>query len=220
MSQMIRNHHDSYRTVRWTTDMWWQSITFVDSYCRIFAGRQSEPEWWDSIAADGATEDYLDSTRRCMLVLGLPVRPLPARPTTALDSLARWFQGVAQAIEDSPLPDSEWTGLSETLGDLLPGLVGVSPSSVGRYRSGARPTPDLVAVRLHTIALIVTDLAGSYNDFGIRRWFTRTREALDGRRPADILSGEWDPDSDEVQRVRRLAGWLTGQVSDDPVPAR
>jgi len=124
------------------------------------------------------------------------------------------------AIEESPLPSKEWTGLSETLDDLLPGLVGVSPSSVSRYRSGQRPTPDAVADRLHTIALIITDLAGSYNDFGIRRWFTRPRKQLDGRAPADILTGEWDPNSEDVRRVRDLAGWLTGQLTNDSVSAR
>lgn len=136
------------------------------------------------------------------------------------EEVGHWAEAAVAAIEGSPLPDKEWTALHDILGDLLPGLVGVSASSAGRYRSGARTTPDAVAARLHVLTLIVSDLSGSYNDFGIRRWFQRPRAQLDGRAPADILTGEWDPDSGEVRRVRDLAAWLTGQVSRDPVPQR
>ena len=44
-----------------------------------------------------------------------------------------------------------------------------------------------------------------YNDIGIRRWFDRKRSALDGRAPAQVLSGEWDPDDPGPARVRALA---------------
>jgi hypothetical protein len=62
-----------------------------------------------------------------------------------------------------------------------------------------------VAARLHFLALVVGDLAGSYNDVGIRRWFHRKRTLLDGRSPASLLKGEWDPDEEGPARVRQLA---------------
>jgi hypothetical protein len=51
----------------------------------------------------------------------------------------------------------------------------------------------------------VGDLAGSYNDAGIRRWFQRKRTALEGRSPASLLKQGWDPDDEGPARVRALA---------------
>jgi transcriptional regulator with XRE-family HTH domain len=89
--------------------------------------------------------------------------------------------------------------------DQLALLLGVSASSLRRYLSGERDTPDDVADRLHHVALIVGDLAGAYNDVGIRRWFDRKRTALGGRTPASLLAGEWRPDDEGPQKVRELA---------------
>ena len=115
------------------------------------------------------------------------------------------------AIEDSPLPEHEWHALTEILGeDALAKLVGTSVSSVHRYRSGERPTPDDIAWRLHTVTLVAADLSGSYNNFGIRRWFQRSRSALGGASPGELLAGDWSPDDNPVQRVRSLAGALLG----------
>lgn len=200
---------------------------FLDSYCAAFLGHatvgsagatasRADTDW---LGRTAPFNDHLQAIYVCLFDAGLVQQRRP-QPTWSHQSLERWLRVAANSVEDSPMPDSEWVGLSERLSDLLPGLVGASPSSVSRYRSNVRPTPDSVAVRLHVLALIVTDLAGSYNDFGIRRWFQRPRAALNGQAPIDILTGAWDPDSDDVQRVRRLAGWLTGQASGDPVPAR
>lgn len=110
------------------------------------------------------------------------------------------------ALEHSPAPASEWPALAETLGpDVLADLVGVSTSSLRRYSGGQRRTPDDVAERLHVLALIVGDLAGSLNDFGLRRWFQRSRVQLDGRSPAQLLRGSWRAESASAQRVRALA---------------
>jgi hypothetical protein len=125
--------------------------------------------------------------------------------------LAEVLRDVLTAIEQSPLPAQEWQPLAKLLGDdALAQLVGTSVSSTHRYRSGDRSTPDAVAARLHTVALIAADLAGSYNDFGIRRWFQRSRSALDGLSPSEILTGDWSPDDERVQDVRTLAQALLG----------
>lgn len=190
----------------------WHDTQLVASYARLARliddrdDRLSEAGWFNEVLAALSREGVARHAQ--------PLRDLATTEEFATAALLAW-----NSIEDSPLPSKEWVGLSDTLEDLLPGLVGVSPSSVSRYRSGARPTPDPVAARLHTVALIVTDLAGSYNDFGVRRWFQRPRVALGGKAPAEILSGDWDPDSEAVRNVRELAGWLTGQITNGPVPA-
>lgn len=126
-------------------------------------------------------------------------------------TLALLLREVLAAVEASPMPDREWVPMSELLGDdLLAALVGVSTTSLHRYRGGDRTTPDRVAARLHAILLIVADLAGSYNDFGIRRWFGRSRSALGGQAPAEILTGDWSPEDSPVRSVRELARALLG----------
>ena len=87
---------------------------------------------------------------------------------------------VNEALDASPVPASEWPALHRVLGpDLLARLLQISTVSLRRYQSGARKTPDDVAVRLHALALMVGDLAGAYNDAGIRRWFARPRTIRD-----------------------------------------
>ena len=116
------------------------------------------------------------------------------------------FAGVDDVLGASPLPASEWPVLRRVLGgDLLARLLCISTVSLRRYLSGARSTPDDVAVRLHALALIVGDLAGAYDDAGIRRWFARPRTALGNRAPGDVLTAGWQPDDPEVRQVRDLA---------------
>lgn len=126
-------------------------------------------------------------------------------PLTARDA-ERMLRLLLAALEASPVPEFEWPAVARTLDvDQLASLLNISASSLRRYLSGERETPDDVSARLHHLALIVGDLAGAYNDVGVRRWFGRSRAALDGRSPADILSGEWNPDDPGPQKVRELA---------------
>jgi len=120
--------------------------------------------------------------------------------------LADLLETMITALEASPVPKFEWGGVARVFGadDLAP-LLNVSVSSLKRYQSGERTTPDEVAARLHFLALVVGDLAGSYNDVGIRRWFHRKRSLLDGRTPASLLKNAWDPDAAGPARVRQLA---------------
>ena len=111
------------------------------------------------------------------------------------------------ALEASPVPKFEWAGLARVLDAgaarlaarrcRSPASIGISPASATRRTA--------IAARLHFLALVIGDLAGSYNDIGIRRWFGRKRSALDGRAPAQLLTGEWDPEDAGPARVRELA---------------
>ena len=81
---------------------------------------------------------------------------------------------VIAALEASPAPRFEWPAVSRVIDvEQLAALLHVSVSSLKRYASGERDTPDDVAARLHHIALIVGDLAGAYTEVGVRRWFER-----------------------------------------------
>ncbi len=120
--------------------------------------------------------------------------------------MSRLLDRLETAIDESPSPQHEWRSLEGIFGtERLAGLLGTSPPSVRRYQSGARVTPDFLATRLHFLATLVGDLAGAYNEIGIRRWFDRPRSLLDGKAPADVLRGDWHPEAPEAQRLRELA---------------
>jgi len=126
------------------------------------------------------------------------------------DSEIREYRGlverIAVALEGSPVPNTEWKALLEIFAPQdLAALLGTSASSVRRYSEGERATPGDVAERLHCLALVVGDLAGAYNDYGIRRWFNRKRTLLSGKAPADLLKGSWKPGSRGPTSVRKLA---------------
>lgn len=140
-----------------------------------------------------------------------------ARSQVAVLLSARGSQDLEEALaavdrllSETPLPEREWSSMlgvfeAETLGK----LVGVSPSSVRRYGEGSRHTPDDVGARLHFIAMVVAYLAGSYNEYGIRRWFQRRRSVLSGYTPASFLKGRWDPDDPRPRQIMDLARSLS-----------
>jgi hypothetical protein len=130
--------------------------------------------------------------------------------TPTAEELAGMLQIMIHALESSPIPKFEWAGLARVFAvEDLAALLNVSTSSLKRYQAAERATPDDVAARLHFLALVVGDLAGSYNDIGIRRWFHRKRAPLGDRTPASLLKGDWDPDEEGPARVRQLARELT-----------
>jgi hypothetical protein len=115
------------------------------------------------------------------------------------------------ALSGSPQPERELARLGEVFDlDQLAVLAGTSVVSLRRYLAGTRSVPDALALRIHWLALVVGDLGGAYNRFGIRRWFERPRSQLRNRAPRTILAGDWDPDNADVQRVRQLAAALAG----------
>lgn len=154
----------------------------------------------------GVSVEEFESAIAALAEHGL-VRRISYSSLSKNDVLEQASARAVAAIQDSPVPDVEW-GIYGLLGERLADLVGVSASSMTRYRKRERTTPDDVAERLHVLAQVVTDLIGSYNAYGIRRWFDRSRSALDGLSPAEVLHGQWDPDSPEVLRVRDLAASL------------
>jgi len=130
--------------------------------------------------------------------------------TSSGAELERTLEHLNMALEESPAPEFEWERLADVLGlDLLARLLGISASSIRRYRAAARTTPDDVAERLHFLSLIVGDLSGAYNEIGIRQWFERKRAQLDDRTPLDWLKSRWKPTQTGPRRVQELARALT-----------
>lgn len=120
--------------------------------------------------------------------------------------LERTLEHLNRALEESPAPEFEWDRLTNVLGlELLSVLLGISATSIRRYKANARITPDDVAGRLHFLSLIVGDLSGAYNEIGIRQWFERRRTQLGGRSPSDWLKAGWKPAQPGPQRVQNLA---------------
>ncbi len=116
---------------------------------------------------------------------------------------------ISAALDESPVPDREWRAVERILGlESMAELIGISISSARRYFAGERTTPDGVAARLHFLAFVVGDLAGAYNDVGVRRWFRRPRKLLDGNTPAQLLEGDWEPHDEGPRQVRELAASL------------
>jgi hypothetical protein len=133
------------------------------------------------------------------------------RRSIDLDEMAQLIARLDEALQESPMPAQESAELLRVFPrDDLAALLGTSAVSLGRYVAGSRAWPDQLADRLHWLALVVSDLGGAYNEFGIRRWFGRPRTQLGGRSPRDVLNANWDPDSQEVLSVRELAAKLVG----------
>ena len=131
---------------------------------------------------------------------------LHSRPCSDPVPLSALLKKISEALDQSPAPAHEWRTLQDVLGlDLLARLLGISQSSARRYLSGSRNTPDAVAGRLHFLAFVVGNLAGAYNNIGVRRWFDRKRSRLDGNTPTQILSENWSPDDNGARRVQELS---------------
>lgn len=135
---------------------------------------------------------------------------------------ARWdarrvgeeLRRTIDAVDASPQPDGEWGPARDLLGDdLLARLLAISSSSLRRYASRERPTPDEVAWRLHSVSRVLAALIGSYNSYGVRRWFDRERVALDGRAPAELIAGAEAEDDAGIVAVIALAESLAGASS-------
>jgi len=124
--------------------------------------------------------------------------------------LGRSVRQMNRQIEHSPMPAGEWGTVLGALGeDKTSSLLGISVSSIRRYAAAERTTPQLTAERLHFLALVLTDLAGSYNDFGIRRRFDRRRSALADRTPTELLV-DFEPDGADTVSAATLAAELVG----------
>jgi hypothetical protein len=136
----------------------------------------------------------------------------PARLDAATaERMADSVEQLVAVLDESPAPSSEWAPMRAVFGDdVLGDLLGIAPASLRRYAAAERNTPQATAERLHWLAMVVSDLAGSYNEFGMRRWFERPRTQLGGKSPRALLGARWTADDKGAQQVRKLAATLSG----------
>lgn len=134
------------------------------------------------------------------------------RPRNA--RLPRLLASLDASLADSPVPDREIAELLRIYDhQQLAALAGTSVASLRRYASGARTVPDVIAQRIHFIALVTSDLGGAYNEFGLRRWWDRPRSALGDRSPRQALGRDWSPDDPDAVTVAGLGASLVGAGS-------
>lgn len=139
--------------------------------------------------------------------LGLLSLPEDAGP----EALTACIDRLDAALTGSPQPATALPELVAVYGDAFLGtLVGISPASLRRYVTGTRAVPDPVAARIHFLALVTADLAGTWNAYGLRRWWDRPRTVLGGRTPRAALGDRWDPDDPDARAVAALAATLVG----------
>jgi len=129
----------------------------------------------------------------------------------APDRLGPFLDRLYEDLHASPVPELELPALGCLFSvDELAGLAGIGPSSLRRYLNEQRDVPEPVADRAHFLALVVADLAGSYNNRGVRRWFDRGRPQLGGRTPRSLLEGEWSPEDEGPRQVAAFAAGISG----------
>lgn len=136
-------------------------------------------------------------------------------PVSDQAELSRQLHRLFEALGESRAPQQEAQELLRVFGaEQLAELLVVSPTSVRRYARGQRRPPRVIADRLHWLALLVGCLNGTYNDFGVCRWFERPRAALDGSTPKQALlaSPDWTPNSDGARELELLAQALIGMA--------
>ena len=165
-----------------------------------------------------AVQRVLAALHKQGLIGAAPVAlaPLLKKGPAQLDAataerMADSVEQLVAVLDESPAPASEWSPMRAVFGDdVLGDLLGIAPASLRRYAAAERSTPQATAERLHWLAIVVSDLAGSYNDFGMRRWFERPRTQLGGKSPRALLGARWTPDDKSAQQVRKLAATLSG----------
>lgn len=165
-----------------------------------------------------AVQRVLAALHKQGLIGAAPVAlaPLLKKGPALLDAataerMADSVEQLVAVLDESPAPASEWAPMRTVFGDdVLGELLGIAPASLRRYAAGERATPQGTAERLHWLAMVVSDLAGSYNDFGMRRWFERPRTQLGGKSPRALLGARWAPDDKAASQVRALAATLSG----------
>lgn len=129
--------------------------------------------------------------------------------TSSLDQIdyVIFWKRLVDAVAESPVPEAEWKSVRELFEDdaQVAQLLGISVQSVGRYTRGDRPTPHPVGERLHALMMLASDLRGSYNRRGVRRWFFRPRVQLNEQTPQQVLGSDWSPESEGYRQIRTLA---------------
>lgn len=83
--------------------------------------------------------------------------------------------------------------------------VGISQRKLQLFKTNPYQIPSAASARMHFLWRLIACLRGSYNKKGVRRWFGRQRQQLNGRSARDILSKPWRPADPGPQKIYELA---------------
>lgn len=91
--------------------------------------------------------------------------------------------------------------------ELLSALLGGTMNETRGHVDEGKPSLGKVTARATYLMKLLEHLAGTYNSFGIQRWFRRKRAQLGGHSPLEHLlsTDEWTPDDDTAIEVATLA---------------
>ena len=165
-----------------------------------------------------AVQRVLTALHKQGLIGAAPVAlaPLLKKGPALLDAataerMADSVEQLVAVLDESPAPATEWAPMRAVFGDdVLGDLLGIAPASLRRYAAASAPRPSPPPSGCIGWRWWCRDLAGSYNDFGMRRWFERPRTQLGGKSPRALLGARWTPDDKAAQQVRALAAALSG----------
>lgn len=102
----------------------------------------------------------------------------------------------------------EITSLHNVLGEeLLSALLLIPTSEVLALIRGREQATTSTVARVVYLSKVLEYLSGTYNTFGVQRWFERPRGQLDGRSPHEHLlsATDWDPEDTASKEVSELA---------------
>lgn len=108
---------------------------------------------------------------------------------------------------DTPTATDKFNKLSNIFGQgRLVRLMHTRSHLLQGFLAGEQPLGSRYAARLDFLYEVVHDLEGSYNAFGINRWFERPRVQLGRHAPNDLLLNQaWRVEHRDVRRIRKLA---------------
>ncbi len=101
--------------------------------------------------------------------------------------------------------------LHEVLGEnILAKILNRKQTTLQKMLDAPNQIPTSVEDRLNFLNAVIKNLKGSYNYYGICRWFQRERVQLNGKSPIDLLSGNWWPRDPKVLEILKLSSSLVG----------
>lgn len=91
--------------------------------------------------------------------------------------------------------------------ELLSALLRIPTSEVLALTRGRERATKTTTDRVYYLSKVIEYLSGTYNTFGVQRWFLRSRGQLDRRSPLEHLLSkpDWMPDDGAAIEVARLA---------------
>lgn len=98
--------------------------------------------------------------------------------------------------------------LNDVLGtDLLSKILNRKQAALKKYLSSPHKIPTQAEDRINFLTAIVRNRDVIYSHLAIRQWLQKEHPKLGGKRPLDLLSGNWWPRDPEIMHILILSHW-------------